>query len=171
MCISRIILIFLFSFFFLCNSHAFMDSTGEGAQSTGREDLSFLEAKNSNYKKGRDALKQALKYEKKNKLKKANKKFEKALKYFVAAYEETPYNVEIINLLGFTYFKVGDLLMTEIYYKEGLSIDPKNSLINGRLGLLYLKTNRLNLAKERLKTLSDCDCEEYIQLKSIIDKY
>ena len=166
----KITLIFLFSFFILSNSHAFMDSTGKGAQSTGREDLSFLEAQNSNFKKGRDALKQALKYEKKNKIKKANKKYEKALRYFVSAYEESPYNVEIINLLGFTYFKVGDLLMTEIYYKEGLSIDPKNTLINKRLGLLYINTKRVDLAKERLKALNTCNCEEYNYLKDIIDK-
>ena len=39
----------------------------------GRDDLSYLNAKNSNFKKGNDALKQALKLKKKNKFKKSNK--------------------------------------------------------------------------------------------------
>ena len=37
----------------------------------GREDLSFLNVKNSNFKKGIDALKRASKFEKKSKLKKS----------------------------------------------------------------------------------------------------
>ena len=59
------------------------DKDGKGAQSTGREDLSFLEAKNSNFKKGKDALKQAIKYKKKNKIEKYTKRLNKDIKYFV----------------------------------------------------------------------------------------
>ena len=168
--ILKYALIFNVLFFLSTNAHAFLDKDGKGAQSDGREDLSFLNAKNSNFKKGKDALKQALKYEKKNKVKKANKKLEKALKYFVSAYNEYPNNVEIINFLGFTYNKIGDFIMTEIYYKEGLSIDPNNILINKRLGELYISTKRMELAKERLKVLSLCNCEEYINLKKIIER-
>ena len=56
--------ILLYSFFI------FTSANGDGAKSTGREDLSFLNVKNSNFKKGKDALKQAIKYKKKNKIKK-----------------------------------------------------------------------------------------------------
>ncbi|MDC1155341.1 hypothetical protein OAT07_03865 [Candidatus Pelagibacter sp.] len=136
----------------------------------GREDLSFLNAKNSDLKKGKDALKQALKYEKKKKFKKANKKLEKALSYFLSAYKDKPNNVEIINSLGFTYYKVGDYIMTEIYYKEGLSIEPNNISANEGLVKLYIDTKRVDYAKERLQVLSSCNCEEYIDLKKIIDK-
>ena len=139
---------------------------GEG----GREDLSFLNVKNSNYKKGIDALKRASKFEKKSKLKKANNYFEKALKYFVLAHREFPENIDILNYLGFTYYKVGDLVMSEIYYQEALTIDPKNPIINQRLGELYINTKRINLAKERLKSLSICNCQEYLNLKNIIEK-
>ena len=166
---AKVISFFLITFFLFNNAQAFLDKGGKGAQSDGREDLSFLEAKNSNFKKGKDALKQALKYEKKDKVKKANKKLEKALKYFVSAYNEYPNNVEIINFLGFTYNKIGDFIMTEIYYKEGLSIDPNHILINKRLGELYVNSQRIELAKERLKVLSLCNCEEYINFKKIID--
>ena len=134
----------------------------------GRDDISFLNPKNSNFKKGRDALKQAFKYEKKNKIKKANQKYEKALTYFISAYKKAPENIEIINLLGLTYFKIGDFIMTEIYYREALEIDPNNTLINQKLGELYFITKRVNLAKERLNILSSCNCQEYSNLKKII---
>ena len=34
---------------------------------------------------------------------------------------------------------------------------------------LYVVTNRLDLAKERLKVLESCNCEEYNELKEIIE--
>ena len=139
---------------------------GEG----GREDLSFLNVKNSNYKKGIDALKRASKFEKKSKHKKANNYFEKALKYFVLAHREYPDNIDILNYLGFTYYKVGDLVMSEIYYQEGLAIDPKNNFTNQKLGEIYFNTQRVNLANERLEFLSLCGCQEYLNLKSIMGK-
>ena len=37
------------------------------------------------------------------------------------------------------------------------------------LGELYVATNRIDLAKERLKILESCNCEEYNELKEIID--
>ena len=139
---------------------------GEG----GRDDFSYLKAKNSNLKKGKDAIKQASKYKKKKKFDKANIKFEKALKYFVEANNEIPNNIEILKLLAFTYNEVGDQIMAEIYYNEGLAIEPKNILINKSLGELYLSTNRKALALERLNVLKDCNCQEYINLKNIVDK-
>ena len=135
-----------------------------------RDDLSFLNVKNSDYQKGIDALKKALKYKKKNKIKKANKRFEKALGYFVSAHKEYPRNIEILSYLGFTYNMVGDLIMSEIYYQEGLIIDPKNTSINLRLGELYYFTKREELARERLKVLNSCNCQEYRNLKKIIDE-
>ena len=167
--IKYVIFLFL-SLFLLSNVQAFMYKDNKGAQSTGREDLSFLNVKNSNYKKGIYAIKRASKFEKKNKLKKANKYFEKALKYFVSAHKEYPDNIDILNYLGFTYYKVGDLTMSEIYYQEGLVIDPKNNFTNQKLGEIYFNTKRVNLANERLKFLSSCDCQEYLDLKSIMGK-
>ena len=58
--------------------------------------------------------------------------------------------------------------MSEIYYQEGLNIDPKHKLINQRLGELYIKTKRIELAKEKLKILSNCNCQEYLDLKETI---
>ena len=134
----------------------------------GRDDLSYLNAKNSNFKKGNDALKQALKLKKKNKFKKSNKRLEKAVNYFVLANKENPNNLQILNLLGFSYNLLGDTIMSEIYYTDALIIDPKNSLINQKLGELYFNTKRIDLAKQRLDLLVNCNCREYVELKKVI---
>ena len=81
--ILRFFNILIFSLLSFNQANAFLDKDGKGAQSTGREDLSFLEAKNSNFKKGKDALKQAIKYKKKNKIEKSTKRLNKAIEYFV----------------------------------------------------------------------------------------
>ena len=167
--ILKYLTILIFSFVSFNQANAFLDKDNKGAQSTGREDLSFLEAKNSNFKKGKDALKQAIKYEKENEFEKSTKRLNKAIKYFVSAYEETPENLELLNYLGLVYYMVGDTIMSEIYYNQALVIDPKNNLINQKLGELYFNTKRTSLAKEKLKILSNCNCEEYSVLKMIID--
>ena len=37
------------------------------------------------------------------------------------------------------------------------------------MGELYVVTNRLDLAKDRLKVLEGCNCEEFNELKAVID--
>jgi len=76
----------------------------------------------------------------------------------------------VLNYLGFGYYKIGDLIMSEIYYLEGLKIDPENNQINERLGALYLASKRKNLAKERLNVLNSCNCQEFTNLKKIINE-
>ena len=151
------------SFSLASEKNGTFDGTG------GREDFSYLNAKNSNFKKGNDAFKQALKLKEKNKIEKSNKRLDKAIRYFVLAYKENPNNLDILNYLGLAYYMVGDTIMSEIYYNQALDIDPNNNLINQRLGELYFKTKRTTLAKEKLKILSNCNCEEYSVLKMIID--
>ena len=71
--------------------------------------------------------------------------------------------------LGFTTRKLGDFSQGEEYYLEGLAINPNHTGINEYLGELYVVTNRINLAKERLEVLKSCNCKEYNELKEIID--
>ena len=164
-----IYLTIFFWLFFLNVAFSFTsDPKTEEIGTGGRDDLFFLKAKNSKLKKGNDALKQAIEYKKKNKINKANKRLEKALKYFVAAYKENPDNIVVLYYLGFTYNKIGDSIMSEIYYKQALVIDPKDPLTNQRLGELYFYTKRVNLAKEKLEVLESCNCEEYSELKKLL---
>jgi len=134
-----------------------------------RDDLSFFNIKNSNFKKGVDAINQAEKLYKKDKKNKATKRFNAAINYFVLAHKEEPDNPDILNYLGISYSKVNDVMMAEIYYLMGLEINPKHVGLNQYLGNLYVSTNKIDLALERLKILKDCNCEEYSNLKMIID--
>jgi hypothetical protein len=59
--------------------------------------------------------------------------------------------------------------MAEVYYLQGLKIDQNHVGINEYLGELYIETNRMDLAKERLEVLKNCSCEEYGELKELID--
>ena len=51
---------------------------------------------------------------------------------------------------------------------KGLEIKPNHNGINEYLGELYVKTNRIEKAKERLKVLKDCKCDEFKDLELII---
>ena len=123
----------------------------------------------SNYDKAVKLIKVAKKYEQKGKVNKANKRYEKALKLLVKSNKKKPNNADTLNYLGFTTRKLGDYKKGEKYYLEGLAIEPNHEGINEYLGELYVVTNRIDLAKERLKILKSCNCEEYQELKEIID--
>ena len=122
----------------------------------------------SSYDKAVTLIKSAKKYEKKGKMEKANKKYEKALNHLIKSNEKKPNQADTLNYLGFTTRKLGDYAGGEKYYLQGLSIEPEHNGINEYLGELYVVTNRINLAKERLKVLENCNCEEYNELKEII---
>jgi len=72
--------------------------------------------------------------------------------------------------LGYTLRKTGDLEQAETYYLKGLELDSKHLGINEYLGELYVQTNRIELAKERLGVLKGCNCEEYEELKELIEE-
>ena len=108
------------------------------------------------------------KFEKKGKLEKANKQYEKARKLLIKSNNKIPNKPDTLNYLGFTTRKLGDFEGGEKYYLEGLAIDPKHIGINEYLGELYVVTKRHNLAVERLQVLKGCNCKEYKQLEKII---
>ena len=103
-------------------------------------------------------------------------KNDKALKLYNSAYEKLleankieSRNPDILNYLGFTLRKIGNFEQAEKYYLQGLEIKPDHNGINEYLGELYVKTQRIDLAKERLAVLKDCNCEEYKELEEIIN--
>ena len=123
----------------------------------------------SNYDKAVTLIKAAKKYEKKGKAEKANKRYEKAKALLVKSNKKKPNQADTLNYLGFTTRKLGDFENGEKYYLLGLEIEPNHVGINEYLGELYVVTNRLDLAKERLKVLESCNCEEYNELIEIIE--
>ena len=123
----------------------------------------------TDYSKAVESIKWAKKYEKKGKLEKAKKRYEKAQKLLIKSNNKKPLQADTLNYLGFTTRKLGDYENGEKYYLLGLEIDPNHKGINEYLGELYVVTNIIDLAKERLKILESCNCEEYTELKEIID--
>ena len=122
------------------------------------------------YNSGKKLILRAKKLEKKDKIEKAKKLYLKAYKKLEKAYAKDKKNADILNYLGYTLRKTGDLEQAEIYYLKGLELDSKHLGINEYLGELYVQTNRIELAKERLEVLKGCNCEEYEELKELIEE-
>ena len=114
-------------------------------------------------------IKKAKKFEKKNKTDKAQKHYKKAIGHLLKHNKKFPADADTLNYLGFTHRKVGDYENAEIYYSMGLELDPKHVGINEYMGELFVVTNRLDKAKERLAVLEDCNCKEYKELKLVIE--
>ena len=134
-----------------------------GSNGSGKDETSF-------YKSGKKLVLRAKKLEKKNKIEKAKKLYLKAYDKFEKAYAKNKKNADILNYLGYTLRKTGDLEQAEIYYLKGLELDSGHLGINEYLGELYVQTNRIGLAKERLEVLKGCNCEEYEELKELIEE-
>ena len=122
------------------------------------------------YKAAKRLVVKAKKLEKKDKLEKALKLYSKAYDKLMKAYGEDKKNPDILNYLGFTLRKAGNFEEAEKFYLAGLKIKPNHKGINEYLGELYVKTNRIELAKERLEVLKGCKCEEFEELKELIEK-
>ena len=152
---KNLLLVVIFYFVLIISSYG----AGNGAGSSSTSD----------YKKGEMLIKRAKKLEKKGKIEKANKRYEKALEYLVKSNKEKPNQPDTLNYLGFATRKLGDYEKGEEYYLLGLQIDPDHKGINEYLGELYVVTDRIDLAKERLSVLKNCNCEEYKELKEIIE--
>ena len=121
------------------------------------------------YKEAKTFILRAKKLEKKDKVEKALKLYSKAHDKLLKAYDKDKKNPDVLNYLGFTLRKAGNLEEAEKFYLAGLEIKPDHRGINEYLGELYIKTNRIELAKKRLEVLKDCKCEEFEELKELIE--
>ena len=120
-------------------------------------------------KDAQNFVKRGKKLESKGKNEKALKLYDKAYKKLLEANKVDSKNPDILNYLGFTLRKAGKYEQAEKYYLQGLEIKPDHNGINEYLGELYVQTQRMDLAKERLAVLKDCNCEEYKELKEVIN--
>ena len=93
-----------------------------------------------------------------------------AKKFIVKAKKLEKKDPNILNYLGFTLRKAGNFKEAEMYYLKGLELDSGHLGINEYLGELYVQTDRIDLAKKRLEVLNGCKCEEYEELKELIEK-
>ena len=156
-------IIYTFVFLLLANFSlaAMTGDSGSKDSSSNQENL---------YKAARRLVIKAKKLEKKDKLEKALKLYSKAYDKLLKAYDKDKKNPDILNYLGFTLRKAGNFEEAEKFYLAGLKIKPNHKGINEYLGELYVKTNRVELAKERLEVLKGCKCEEFEELKELIEE-
>jgi len=138
--------------------------------SAGSSSDSNSTPKASDYTKAKNLIIAAKKYEKKGKTEKAKKKYTKAQKLLLKSNDKKPLQADTLNYLGFTTRKLGDYEGGEKFYLQGLQIEPNHNGINEYLGELYVATNRMDMAKERLEILKTCNCEEYDELKEVIEE-
>ena len=149
--------------FVLITSPAF-SAGSSGGSSGGGEEKPITQ-----YQIAEKMIKKAKKFEKKNKIDKAQKHYKKAIGHLLKHNKKFPSDPDTLNYLGFAHRKVGDYENAEIYYSMGLALDPKHVGINEYMGELFVVTNRLDKAKERLAVLKDCNCKEYKELKLVIE--
>jgi len=149
-----LVLLFIFSL----NNHAL----GAGSDSSSDTSETAL------YDQAVKLVKRAGKLEKKDKVEKAKKLYSQAFKKLNEAYKSDKKNPDILNYMGFTSRKTDNFKEAENYYLKGLDLDPKHNGINEYLGELYVQTNRMEKANERLAVLKNCNCDEYQELELII---
>ena len=151
------ILIIIISFF-LINNFAFAAGGDSGGSSS----------KISMYDEAVKLIKRAGKLEKKDKKDNADKLYKEAFNKLEIANKKDKNNPDILNYMGYTSRKSGNFNEAEKFYLKGLSLDPKHNGINEYLGELYVQTNRIEKAKERLAVLKNCNCKEFQELELII---
>ena len=146
------------------SSSSFAAGSDSSSSSSGGSDASEL----SLYEEAVSLVKRAGKLEKKEKNDKAKKLYSKAFSKFEKAYSKDKNNPDILNYLGYTSRKTGNFKEAEKFYLKGLNIKPNHNGINEYLGELYVQTNRIDKANERLAVLKSCGCKEYNELELII---
>ena len=145
--------------FFLSTSLMAAGSDSSSGSSSSKETL---------YEDAVKLVKRAGKLEKKDKSDKAKKLYAQAFDKLEKAYKSDKKNPDILNYMGFTTRKIGNFEKAEKFYLEGLSLKPNHNGINEYLGELYVQTNRVEKANERLEVLKNCNCKEYSELELII---
>ncbi len=131
-------------------------------------DSSSDSSKDALYDDAVKLVKRAGKLEKKAKLDKAKKLYSQAFSKLEKAHKSDKKNPDILNYMGYTTRKIGNFDQAEKFYLEGLKIKPNHNGINEYLGELYVQTNQIDKANERLAVLKNCNCDEYNQLELII---
>ena len=134
----------------------------------GSDSSSSSSSETSLYEDAVKLVKRAGKFEKKEKTEKAKKLYTEAFNKLEKAHKSDKKNPDILNYMGFTSRKVGNFDQAEKFYLKGLSIKPNHNGINEYLGELYVQTNRIEKANERLEVLKNCNCKEYGELELII---
>lgn len=96
-------------------------------------------------------------------------KFNQAIAVLQLADQTDP---RVLNYIGYSYRKSGDLETAIGFYKAALKINPDFVLAREYLGEGYVKAGRIDLAKLELAEIGKrCGkgCQEYVELAALID--
>ena len=101
------------------------------------------------------------------------KKFDKSIKLLEKIAKRKDLGekkADVYNLLGFSYRKHSEPNLDKAFdaYQIALEANPEHLGVHEYLGELYVETNRIELAQERLEVLKNCKCEEYEELAELI---
>jgi Flp pilus assembly protein TadD len=100
--------------------------------------------------------------------------YEKAIELLKVEAANDPKNADVQNLLGYSNRKLKRYDLALSYYQKALELEPKHRGANNYLGHLYLETDKLEKAQERLAVLDKTctfGCDEYSELKEAIAEY
>lgn len=100
--------------------------------------------------------------------------YEKAIRILEKLNREDPGNADVLNMLGYAHRKLGRLEPAFGFYRDALAIEPRHLGANEYLGELYLLTDELAKAEERLAELAAAcpsGCEEREELAEAIEAY
>jgi tetratricopeptide (TPR) repeat protein len=100
--------------------------------------------------------------------------YQEAIDTSKKALAKSPDNADLLNYIAYSHRKMGQFADALVYYFKALEIDPGHRGANEYLGELYLQTNQLAKAQERLKVLDkECffPCDAYTDLKKAIKAY
>ncbi|MFD0916376.1 tetratricopeptide repeat protein [Pseudahrensia aquimaris] len=90
---------------------------------------------------------------------------------FVLLQAQDQRDPRILNYLGFTTRKMGDIEGGLRYYQAALKIDPNYTLVREYMGEAYLQLGRVDMAREQLAEIEKrcgTDCAEYAMLEKEI---
>ncbi len=99
-------------------------------------------------------------------------KYAEARRYFLQASNQN--NPRILNYLGFTTRKLGDVKAALPYYRKALKINPNFNAARAYLGEAYLQLNKPDAAQKELAEIEKrCGrtCREYAELAGHLEKF
>ena len=109
-------------------------------------------------------------YYKAVKLIKANN-FKEAIVLLETLVTANPDDADILNYLGFSFRKTGDLVKSSHYYEKALDIDPKHLGALEYQGELFITLGKIDKAKANLARIDDIcvtQCKEFRKLEKAI---
>ena len=109
-------------------------------------------------------------YEEAVRLARVEEDFSAALEILRGLDQEDP---KVLNYIGYSTRKSGDILMGMTYYYKALERNPDYVLARAYLGEGYLQLGRLDLAEQQLEEIASrcgASCSEYAELEAAIAK-